>query len=244
MRLTTISIILTAAMIMCLVGLSQAETPTAKDHDVIVLKNGGVARGKITETVENDYIVLEVSNGKTIKIDFEKIALTTDNQAFDPASVPAFSGSRLTKLSNYHFMTQVALLAGEQTTNYSVSAQIGPQVTEHIMLAWGLRFDRYSRNMLSGRFHVYAFGDLIPGGDGFKELQLHFSVGYGQFLNDRDETKTNGGSNVSCGIAGLFKLRGQTALMLELGYHQQSLTFRTKHASTGDFVTLSTGLRF
>lgn len=233
-----------AALVLLLAGAVMPQAPADQNHDVIVLKNGGVARGRILETVEGRYIVLEVSNGRTIKIDFEKIAFTTDNKNFDPNGVPAFKASRLNRTGEYHFITQAGVLSGNKSTNYSISVMAGPQLNEHLTLTAGLRFDRHSLNMLSGRFHLWVFGDLIPGNDGFNEFLLHFSVGYGQLLKDREETLRSGGSNMSLGVGGLLKLDGQRAVILELGWHHQTLIDRGEHVASGSFYTFSLGLRF
>lgn len=68
-------LVYTAALILLLAGAVMPQAPTDQNHDVIVLKSGGVARGRILETVEGSHLVLEVANGRTIKIDFEKNSL-------------------------------------------------------------------------------------------------------------------------------------------------------------------------
>jgi hypothetical protein len=117
-------------------------------------------------------------------------------------------------------------------------------VTEYLTVAVGPRFDGYSKGVLTGRIHVYVLGDLIPGDDGFKELQLHFSAGVGQLVTDRVDTLRNGVTNISIGVGGLFKLGGEEVLIIELGYHQQSMIDHSRHIPDGEFLTLSLGLRF
>lgn len=233
-----------AALILLLADAVRPQAPTDQDHDVIVLKSGGVARGRILDAVGGSKLVLEVANGTTIRIDFENIAFTVDNKNFNRADVPVFKGSHLRYPGKFHLFTEGTFSAGEQLTDFSISAQVGPQVTEYLTVAVGPRFDRRSRSVLTGRIHVYVLGDLIPGDDRFKELQVHLSAGVGQFVTDRVNALRNGVTNISLGVGRLFKLADETTLMVEIGYHYQSMFSSAKHIPDEDFFTLSLGFRF
>lgn len=238
--LTVFSVV--AVMVLASVGTAE-EPPTNDDHDVIVLKNGGVARGKIIEE-GIDYTILLVLSEETIKIDSENIAFVTDKKNFDPTTVPVYRGNNLWAPERYHLFIQGAALLGEQSPNFSVSVAVGPQVTDYLVVAVGAQLDGYTRKVLTGRIHIYVFGDLIPGDDGFKEFQIHFGFGVGQFVTDRIEPLRNGVSNISLGVGRVFKLDDKTALIAELGYHHQSMFSSAKHVPDEKSLTLSFGLRF
>ena len=62
MRLLSAHFSRTLAFVLLLIAVSFSQPPTDEDHDVILLKDGGIARGRILETVEGKHVVLQVSN--------------------------------------------------------------------------------------------------------------------------------------------------------------------------------------
>jgi hypothetical protein len=237
--------LITATLLMALaIGSVTAETPpTNADHDVVVLKNGGVARGRIIET-DLDHTMLLVLSDEIIKIDTEDIAFVTDKKNFDPTTVPVYKGNHLWVPKKYHLFIQGAALLGGQSPNFSVSVAVGPQVTEYLVVAVGAQLDRYTRKVLTGRIHIYVLGALIPNNVVLKDMQVHFGFGVGQFVTDRIEPLRNGVTNISLSLGEQIRLNPEAALMVELGYHHQSMFTRAKHIPDEHSLTLSLGLRF
>ena len=238
MRLLSAHFSRTLAFVLLLIAVSFSQPPTDEDHDVILLKDGGIARGRILETVEGKHVVLQVSNDRIIKIDTDDIDLITDSHNYKPPL-----GSRHTShIVIYQYIVQAAVLSGEQSTNGSVSLSAGPRLGEVFQLSLGVRFDRYSFSVLSGQVHAHILGDLVSDNHGFREFFMHFGVGYGQVVRGTDADI--GGLNLLIGI-GFFKpVMGKTVLFMEVGHFTQHLKSGHFLATSGDFFFLSLGVRF
>lgn len=232
------------AFVLLLIAVSYSQPPTDEDHDVILLKDGGIARGRIVETVEGKHVVLQVSNDRIIKIDVDDIALITDSHNYKPPTSPPPDSRRTSRTVMYQYIIQAAVLSGEHSTNGSVSLSAGPRLGEAFHLSFGVRFDRYSFSVLSGQVHAHILGDMVSDNRGFKEFFMHVGVGYGQIVRGTDADI--GGLNFLIG-AGFFKpVFGETALFMEVGSFTQTLKSGSGYflQAQGNFFFFSLGVRF
>jgi len=243
MRAFVVSAVLTLMISVSLAGTSYSEAPTNDDYDVVVLKTGGVARGKIVEMVEGDQLVLEVTGGKTIKIDYDDIEEITDSRHYVPSEPVNHRESTGAKSRKYEFGFLGGLLLGEESTNYSFSALLGRRFSRQAHLAVGVGFDRYSFNVLTLCVHSYILGTLTPSHPQAGNFLFHFSVGYGQVVSGLPKSAEVGGFSLSASIGRVLLRNADTEFLFEVGYHRQQLSAGQQALGRGDFLALSLGLR-
>lgn len=240
-----IRLVFAVVLILILTGTALAQAPTDQDHDVIVLKSGGVARGKIVETVEGSHLVLEVANGKRIKIQLDDIHQVTNNKVYmPPPAIRRGSESFVDRPRGARFLSHAMVISGEHSTNYGASLQLGGFVESNAMLTVGLQLDWYAINVLSVRLNAYVFSKDIPADLSDFNFFLHGGVGYGQVVNGLPRDTEAGGVNISGGVGFMLPSQIGSAFVLEFGLHHQSISTKNGRSDEGNFTTLSLGLWF
>ena len=235
-----------AALVLLLAGTCLSQTPTNQDHDVIVLKNGGVARGRILTAVEGKHLVLEVASGKTIRIQLNDIDFITNNLAYTPPETQLQKESRTLSefVSGPRVLSHAIILSGEHSTNYSMDLQLGGFIERNVMLAAGVRFDRYAFNLLSVRLHTYLFTTSRQVSTETASLFVHLGLGYGQVVRGTEPGSSAGGANFSIGAGIMVPTALGPAFQMELGLHHQSISLDNRTSAEGNFAQFSLGLCF
>lgn len=244
MRLLSAHFFRTLAFVLLLIAVSYSQPPTDEDHDVILLKDGGIARGRIVELVCGDYVVMEVSGGKTIKIIYDDIRLITDKKHYDESEGKLRGDCVKERGVDFEYVFRIGLLKSDTSTHFSSSFIVGPRMARSFFAGMSIGWDRFTFDMFSARIHTCVFGNLIKDADGNPETFLHFSAGYGHNIKDKGEMVSAYGPNYSLSIGGAFAVEEGTALTIEAGYHYQTF----KHTGISDFntdyFTMLLGVRF
>lgn len=243
--------LITALMLAALaVGSALAEAPpTNQDHDVIVLKNGGVARGRILDTVEGSHLVLEIANGKTIRIQLDDVDFITNNDVYIPPTPiipPSGDDDDYYVLgpSGPRFLSHVTVLSGENTTNFGAGLQLGSFIQSQAMVAIGVQMDWYSINVLSLRLNLYAFSKAIPPDMTSFSLFLHLGTGYGHVVSGPPHDVDAGGANMSVGAGLMIPTQLGSAVILEFGLHHQRIAGADRFHDEGTMASFSMGIWF
>ncbi len=244
MRLLSAHLVRTLALVLLLIAVSSAQPPTDEDHDVILLKDGGVARGRIVELVCGDYVIMEVSDGKTVKIIYNDIRLITDKERYEKLEGKLRGDCVKERGVDFEYVLRVGLLKSDTSTHFSSSFIVGPRMARSFFAGMSVGWDRFAFDMFSVRIHTYVFGNLINDADGNPETFLQFSAGYGHNIKDKGEMVSAYGPNYSLSIGGAFAVEEGTALTIEVGYHYQTFKNTVSFNSNVDYFTMLFGVRF
>ena len=244
MILTAIRAFTVLAMVLLLSSVSFSQAPTNEDHDVVLLNDGGVARGRIVELVCGDYVVMEVLDGKTVKINYDDIRLIMDKEHYGELA-GKLSGDCLKKrVVDFEFVFRAGLLRSDTSTRFSSSFMVGPRLDTAVFVGMSVGWDRYTFDMLSVRLHTCFFANLINDADDYPETFLHFSAGYGHNIKDRGDMMDAYGPNYSVSIGRTFPVDEATAMTVEAGYHYQTFKNTVNFNSNIEYFTVLFGVRF
>jgi hypothetical protein len=227
---------------MLLVGTSFAQAPTNDDHDVILLNDGGIARGRILEIVCGDYVTLQVLQGGSIKIEYHEIRLITDKQHYEELS-PMLRGDCIKDRElGYVYISRTGLVFGQGATHFISEFVAGSRISRHFYGGIGVGRESIYDDLISAQLHVYFLGDLVKGG-GSHEFFLHFSGGQAYNVVSPQREPSIGGVKYLLTLGGAFDIGGGAALMVEAGYYYQSFRESTPSDVRRGHPVISLGLR-
>jgi len=167
------------------------------EPDIILLKNGGTLKGKITDTIPGDKVVIERRDGVVFEVPFKKIfAVTTEDELAQRRAELALVQPK-SPITEWENVTLVGLLRGEGETFFSATTFNGAWFGDHLFVGAGIGWDNYPHGYMvpiyaglryQGRWRFlkpfvfadvgYALGwlDGVEGG-GYGGLQIGFGYG-------------------------------------------------------------------
>lgn len=220
-----------------------AQAPDDEDHDIIVLNDGGVARGTIVEIVCGDYVSLELPNGGTIKVDYDDVRLITDSEHYREWA-DKLRGDCVNKRGvDYEFVARGGLLFGESETHFACDFIIGPRLSRGAYFGMGIGWETIGGNLLSAQLHLYYLTDLLKGADHGRSLFVHLSGGYAYGSSMSTTDVTTRGARYTLSLGATVAVDDGTPMTVEAGYLYQSFRLPApSHRRDYPFVAL--GVRF
>lgn len=220
------------------------QTPSNSDHDVVLLKNGGVARGRILAVVCGEHVLLEVSGGETTEIAYDDVLLITDNRHYAELEQTLRCGYSGESDRKWQSVTQATTLVGERSTHLGGFLAYGRRVDESLLLGMGVGWENLDSDLISASLHAWFFHNLTPLSERATELYLHLSAGYGHNIADRQRSPEEGGVRLTLGMGAAIGALSPLTTTFEVGYHYQSLQPQATSIVSEDFLSVGLGLRF
>lgn len=137
-------------VVACMVFAGQALATEIDKADVILLKNGNIIRGRITETIPGDKVVIERADGQVFEVPTDEIFAVTDDDQLDQRrkELEIFKPKR--QPLKWDNVTIAGLYYSDDNMFFSASTVNGAWFGEQLFLGLGLGWDNYPG------------GDMVP----------------------------------------------------------------------------------
>ena len=240
----TTRIVFAVVLVLLFTGTVFPQAPTNEDHDVILLNDGGIARGRIIEIVCGDYVTIQVLEGKTVRVDYDDIRLITDKEQYERFKGKLLGDCIKDRSIEYENIVRVELLRSNSKTHFAGEFIIGPRISRNFYCGMGIGWQSLADDLLSAQLHIYFIQNIVENNNQSVELFLHFSGGYAYNATQPAMDPMRGGAKYMFTFGSAFEVGGGTALLVEAGYGYQAYRESPPDGVRSDLGLISLGVRF
>ena len=240
-RATVMGVILVLGLVLNSFG----ETSTTTD--VVLLKNGGVIKGKIIERIEGKQVTVETQDGERLQIPFKRIAeITTSDADYESRHTLILDSLRQTNsaplaFTGTYYHARFAVNVSGDLTTYGVSGVVGIMTNKNFSIGPGIGWDQHKYGSLLPIYSEICYYIPSEGMTPFIYARGGFSIGW-----LKDLVGANfGGARWGFGLGLQRKVGTQHLLTAQAGYEKQSLTHATyRFGGYPEWISASIGLKF
>ncbi len=218
----------------------EAQTfPDSAYTDVILLKNGGVIKGKITETIPEKKVIIERIDGNVLEVPFKKIDSITDLEHYRPRQEEILANVEKKPLIS---VVRPEILAGvivsEGEVGISSTVAYGVLFNDQRYLGLGFGCDAIAKHKFMSFFMHFRI-DAMPSGT---RPFLYADVGYAVGWRDNRSGSDYGGLTLGFGAGIMSPLSNAVDMIGRVGYRSQTVAEGTWDSSSLDMFTVMVGM--
>lgn len=234
-----------AILVACMVFASQALASDEDKTDVILLKNGSTIRGRITEKVPGDKVVIERADGQVFEVPVEKIFALTDEDHLEQRRKELELFKPKSQFRGWENVTTAGFYRGEGSTFFAVSSVSGAWLGDNLFLGLGIGWDNYpDGNMvpLFAEARIYRkWRSLRP----FAFVDAGYSFGWIEDMGGA----AYGGLQLTLGVGTKLFAGSKGALpVIQFGFRLQgskeNIGNGAKRSVIYEFITVMAGVAF
>ena len=218
----------------------EAQTfPDSAYTDVILLKNGGVIKGKITETIPEKKVIIERIDGNVLEVPFKKIDSITDLEHYRPRQEEILANVEKKPLIS---VVRPEILAGvmvsEGEVGFSGTMAYGLLFEKQRYLAIGVGWDEIDNYRFVPLFVRFRLNAMPSGCSPYMYADAGYAIGWRENMSGSDY----GGFTFGVGGGVKLPLTDKVDITGRVGYRNQAVQDGDWDSSSLNMFTVMVGI--